>query len=497
MKNETLYISLLALLTLCFAGCQEDPIEYGTLGDLQGVVISENFDTLDQVIVSTVPATDVLTTGADGAFHFESISAGQYTVRARRDGYREEVNAVTIAEGQATELTIVMTRLKEINLPPQAPCHPLPADGATGQPRTLELAWKATDPDEGDTLTFGLILFSVQYPDGQQILTDSPDTTCLLQDLRYHSDYYWQVIAHDGQNPPVYGEVWHFQTEPYPDLPICFVRKTGGKYDIFSTSPEGGLVQLTSRTESSWRPRRSPQGDKVAFLSFEDFAVHLFMMDPDGANVKKITSGVPVGGYDNFELDFTWTPNGSALLYMYYDRLYRINRDGSGLTQIATAPSGRVWVEVDMAEESSRIFARTRTASASESEIYQLRPETGYQPELLLPDMAGATGGPAAYIDGSRLLFTHDVSGIISGSGRQLDAHIFSLRLGSGESEDLSVSKPNGTNDLDPRYSPTGAQIIFVNTPNDGQSRRDLWIMDDTGDHRTLLLENAEMPDWR
>ena len=57
--------------------------------------------------------------------------------------------------------------------------------------------------------------------------------------------------------------------------------------------------------------------------------------------------------------------------------------------------------------------------------------------------------------------------------------------------------KEAGTNDLDPRFSPDGAKIIFVNTNNDGISPRTIMTMNIDGRDRTVLFEGAEMPDWR
>jgi len=62
---------------------------------------------------------------------------------------------------------------------------------------------------------------------------------------------------------------------------------------------------------------------------------------------------------------------------------------------------------------------------------------------------------------------------------------------------DLSFDKIPGTNDLDARFSPDGAWIIFTNTNNDGISQKDIYRMKIDGMDRELLFEDAEMPDWR
>jgi TolB protein len=93
-------------------------------------------------------------------------------------------------------------------------------------------------------------------------------------------------------------------------------------------------------------------------------------------------------------------------------------------------------------------------------------------------------------------LFTHDISGYQSSDYRQLNTHIFIYNFAAAISTDMSLYKEDGTNDLDPRYAPNEAKIIFVNTSNDGVSVKQVWMMDMDGDNRDLLFDNAYMPDW-
>ena len=65
---------------------------------------------------------------------------------------------------------------------------------------------------------------------------------------------------------------------------------------------------------------------------------------------------------------------------------------------------------------------------------------------------------------------------------------------------DISDQKPDGTNDLEPIFSPNEAEVIFTNTSNDGISQKDIYTVEvdpgQGGAERTLLYENAFMPDW-
>lgn len=58
--------------------------------------------------------------------------------------------------------------------------------------------------------------------------------------------------------------------------------------------------------------------------------------------------------------------------------------------------------------------------------------------------------------------------------------------------------------DLDPRFSPNEAKVIFVNTSNDGASEKAMYTqnvtthndVDENSYKRELLFQHAIMPDW-
>src|SRR5690606_34315791 len=108
----------------------------------------------------------------------------------------------------------------------------------------------------------------------------------------------------------------------------------------------------------------------------------------------------------------------------------------------------------------------------------------------------GLIEAPSFSTDGTKILFTKDVSGFEGGNGRQLNAHIFLMSIDGSDTVDLSINKPAGTNDLNPTFSPDGSKIIFTNVKNDGSSPKEIWIMDADGANRQKLI-TGEMPDWR
>ena len=62
---------------------------------------------------------------------------------------------------------------------------------------------------------------------------------------------------------------------------------------------------------------------------------------------------------------------------------------------------------------------------------------------------------------------------------------------------DISTEKPSGTNDLEPKFSPNEASVIFTNTSNDGISQKNTYREEISElETRALLFSNAFMPDW-
>jgi TolB protein len=100
-------------------------------------------------------------------------------------------------------------------------------------------------------------------------------------------------------------------------------------------------------------------------------------------------------------------------------------------------------------------------------------------------------------------LYTRDANGSSFANGRQLDARIYTQRLdGTGVIEvTISGSSPNakipGTNDINPRYSPDGYSIIFINQANDNLTPGDVWTIEATGANRQKQFTNAALPDYK
>lgn len=104
------------------------------------------------------------------------------------------------------------------------------------------------------------------------------------------------------------------------------------------------------------------------------------------------TPPIPVDGKDKFQLDFCWSPDGTKILFMNEEKLYRINLDGSGFEVFAEL-AGEEFVEVDWSAVTGKIAARTVGSLPYQSRIL-LYGSNGTLEQVIVPDLPGNIGGP-------------------------------------------------------------------------------------------------------
>lgn len=425
---------------------------------------------------------------------------GNYSVKAELSGYLANFVSVNMQD-QSQVVTIVfeMEDDESLNSAPTVPDLLSPIDNAENQPLSVELTWNSTDPDSLDVLKYRLIVKNNLNTDVLEV-KDILDKHYTLKDLKFGVSYFWQIAVSDGIHPEVFSKVSKFTTNTVPANRFHYVRKQSGNLYIVSSNDVGANFQFTVITSNSWRPRKNNNAGLIAFLRTEGGSTHIFTAKPDGSDVFKVTS-VPLSGFNNYELDFAWRTNGKELIYANFDKLYRINKDGSGQELIYTTADGSLISECDWSYDGSKIALKTNDFNGYNTKIYIID-MLGNVIKTVLTGVTGGSGGLDFSVDGNYLVYAHDVSGYQDGNYRQLDSHIFIYNLIDNSVRDISVEseKPNGTNDLDPRFSPNNAQVIFTNTSNDGISQKNVEIIDlsNSGSdlERTVLFNNAEMPDY-
>jgi len=207
---------------------------------------------------------------------------------------------------------------KSLNSPPTAPVLLSPVDNAVSQPLSVELTWNASDPDTKDELKYSLTIKNNINTNVVHV-NDLTVKHYTLSNLNYGVSYFWQVSVSDGIHPPVMSAIGKFTTSTVPTNRYHYVKKLNGNLVIFSSDASGTNFQFTSSSFNSWRPRKNNNSGLAAFLRTEGGSNHIYTANPDGSNLFKVTT-VPVAGFRNDELDFSWSTNGQELLYPNFNK---------------------------------------------------------------------------------------------------------------------------------------------------------------------------------
>jgi TolB protein len=514
MKNAlrllAVWGSVCAFLGL--AACEPVTVEPTSYGELVVTVLdSGSGQPLSNVGVSTSPASGSFVTDAQGHATLAQVPTGTLAVSARRNNYTTLTTNVTVSAGSTQAITMLLDKATAAT-PPGQSARPTPASGATGQPTTVTLSWHPTNALKGDSLTYDVALFEGNTASPRLLLSNGRDSSVIATGLRFGTTYFWQVTVRKpsavGGGTPVttLGPVWSFQTSPFPDNRYVYVRTVNGVTNIYSSDAAGtNVVQLTQGGAVEAAPQFSPSRDLIAYTSNATGQWQLYTMNLDGTGKRRITT-LSAESYNNNGVGYRWSPDGAQLLYAHYDQLYRINRDGTGLSLLATAPAGRHFRECDWTvQNGGRLVVQTMGSNVFDSELYLLNVD-GTNPQLLLGNLPGRLDSPSFSVDGLSVAYTHDAAGFNDPSGRQLDARVYTVGVVGGTppvdvsgiaSLTAGQGKATGTNDLMPRYSPTGYGFIFVNSVNDDRSAPQVWTMSLDGRTRTQLFQNAMQPDWK
>lgn len=498
--NKKLLPFIFFCVAIVFSSCEEDLIEPEEYGIVQGIVT--DFETglpLENVRISTSPISEIEFSDTNGQFTMNNVPVGNVSVEARLDGYETNVEAVFVILDEVSNVVLQMVDDDFNNQPPSAPELLFPENEATNTSRFVEFLWSSsTDPDEDD-VEYELTYFkegSSEY----EIVSGITDTSYMVEFLDYNTRYYWQVSAKDDINEEEsVSDLFNFLTIPFPENRVYYSREIQGNLAIFSSSGDPDnpqTTQITSVQNNSWRPRQNPTVDLVAFLRNVGADTHIFTMKPDGSEITQITD-IPITGFRQDEIDFSWTASGDKIIYPNFDKLYSINLDGTGTELLFTTPNGKLISEAALSADESFFALKVNNVNGYDAEIYTIN-QGGVPQDTLLINQPGAAGGLDINFDGSQILYSRDISGAENSNYRQLNSHLFIYNTADESVVDVSADKPSGFNDLDPRFSPNDAQVICTFTSNDGVSTEFIYTIDlDDIEDREEIISEGSMPDWQ
>lgn len=503
----TLHSFFRFLLPVCLFGvgillqaCNEDLyVEPKVYGSIRGKVVYDVSRLPAAQVLVKVAATGLSTeTDSQGNFRFDTLLVGSYTVQADANGYLATSVPAIVTEDRVPNVTLYLKDDAVQGRPPSTPTTPLPIPGTQNLGNTVILKWKATDPNR-DTLRYDVLFFREGDSNPQPISVGQIVDTLVVNNLIYNSTYYWQVTAKD-RTASTNGPVWSFRTAPFPEFNYVFARNIGGQFQLFGASERTTPFQITS-TGSNFRPIISPNREQIAFISNVETEPQLYIMNRTGEQLRRVTT-VPIAGLSLLDLSFCWSPDGTQLLYPSNDKLYAVRTDGTGLRVVAQTSAGRFFAGCDWTEQGNRIVARTTGANVYDNEFVIISPENGSSTPIFTRKQTRFSN-PHFSVTGQEVLFSLDLGGTQSQTGRQFNARVHLLTIATGALLDISDEKPDGTNDLEPRFSPNGASILITNTDNTGSLVRNIYTLTTVPigplnrRARTLVTTQGEMPSWR
>ncbi|HBR55286.1 MAG TPA: hypothetical protein DEA82_14315 [Flavobacteriaceae bacterium] len=500
MKDRILYISVFLTLMVGMFSCNEDRIGEDDTGAISGTVVAAGSNTpIPNARIATQPVSSTVFTDSLGKFLIENVPVGEYAVEARVEDFLADFEPTTVLANTTVNVVFELDVSTANNRPPTSPQLLSPTENEVLQSVEATFSWTSDDP-ENDPIEYTLEVRNNQNDD-VLLFENITDTTFTYSPLVLGADYVWQVSATDNINDPVLSPFGTFSVVSAPvDNRILFTRNINGNNVIFSADEDGSEFQLTPSDKNSFRPVRNVAANRIAFLQSDGAQVDVFTMNRDGSETRKITSTVKPAGFNLNEINISWPENSTRIYFPVLDKLYRINTSGQGLELVYQTTNGSLVSEVDAHESDNTIAIKTNDLSGYNTSILIID-NAGNLLDTVFSNMLGGVSGLELSVDNKQVLYTYDVSEFQNAEYRRLDSRVFIYDIDTDVATEISGSKPNGTNDLQVKYSPNEAEIILMNTSNDGISAQSIVILEvdfiDNDGNRETFKENTFMPDWK
>src|SRR5207248_1904154 len=112
---------------------------------------------------------------------------------------------------------------------------------------------------------------------------------------------------------------------------IAFHSTRDGDFQIYVMNPDGsGVARVTNDTGGSVDPIWSPDGKRIAYANFHSGRAEVFVINVVGTGETQLTTE---GGFPG-----AWSPDGTRIAFVNNsdgdDEIFTINPDGSGVTRL-------------------------------------------------------------------------------------------------------------------------------------------------------------------
>lgn len=271
-------------------------------------------------------------------------------------------------------------------------------------------------------------------------------------------------------------------SRPVPS--IAYLSRSPGedRWSIYVMNSDGGNRTILTAGQSDFlsAPTWSPDGSKIAFVSDQDGAPDIWVMNSDGSELVNLTR------HEAKDHSPAWSPDGAWIAFAsvrdsLYWELYLMRADGSDLQRLTW------WEDAsDLWPTWSPDGARLAFASKRDGnwEIYTMTRDGANL--VRLTDHSADDTNPSWSPDGSRIAFE---------STRDGYAEIYVMPVVGGEG--VNVSNTGWATDLGPTWSADGGRLVFY---SDRDGDWDVYTMNADGSNVVKLTGDQtsdQLPAWR
>lgn len=267
-------------------------------------------------------------------------------------------------------------------------------------------------------------------------------------------------------------------TEGIGTSEICFSAGATGSKEIYVADYDGAnAVQVTKHNSISIKPKMSPDGNKIAYLSYKDRYSFLYVFD------RMTGVSVPLSKEVGLNIAPAWSPDGNQLAQVLSkdgnNEIYLRNADGTNLRRLTRNR------DVD----TSPFFSPDGSMLAFVS-------DRGGNPQIYVMDLNGENAKRLSFQGGSSYdpAWSPDgkyIAYVAEKKGESLEIYVMNAD-GSGARR---ITDSQGSNES-PSWSPDSRHLIYFSTRN-GQKALYNYTLE-TNEERKVprLTMSCEGPSW-
>ncbi len=257
---------------------------------------------------------------------------------------------------------------------------------------------------------------------------------------------------------------------------IAFASDRDNDFEIYLIDPDGGgLTRITDNPAEDVGPSWSPDGTKIAFVSNRDGNQEIYTMNADGSNPTRLTNNAAA------DIEPAWSPDGTKIAFVSSrtgnDEVFVMNAsDGmalDNLTNNAGDDNNPAWAP------SGTLLSFSSNRDGDKTEIYRMNADGS--------NLIRLTNNTF-----NDLASTWPMGRITFQSDRDGNDEIYTMNAGDGTNVIRLTN--NAAFDLDPARAPDGARVAFVSN-RDGATNLDIYVSnaDGSGVVRLTSHPNADI----